>query len=55
MAAPHAAGVAAQYLQTHPAAGPTAVRNALVGAAALNKLTRIGSGSPNALIQTIVP
>ena len=55
MAAPHAAGVAAQYLQTHPAAGPTAVRNALVGAAALNKLTRIGTGSPNALIQSIAP
>jgi subtilisin family serine protease len=55
MAAPHVAGVAALYLQTHPAAGPTAVRNALVGAAALNKLTRVGSGSPNALIQTIAP
>ena len=29
MAAPHVAGVAAQYLQSHPEAGPTAVRDAL--------------------------
>jgi len=39
MAAPHVAGVAAQYLQTVPAAAPAAVRAALFGALSLGKVT----------------
>ena len=50
MAAPHVAGVAARYLQSHPAASPSAVRDALVGAATRWKLTGIPTGTANLLL-----
>jgi subtilisin family serine protease len=55
MATPHAAGVAALYLEKHPAASPGTVRNALVAAAVANKVTGAGTGSPNVLLQSAVP
>ncbi|MEW5926586.1 MAG: S8 family peptidase [Gemmatimonadota bacterium] len=50
MAAPHVAGVAALHLQGSPAATPQQVRDALVNNATLNKVTSVGSGSPNRLL-----
>lgn len=52
MASPHAAGAAALYLEDHPSASPAAVNAALVGAATPNKLSSIGTGSPNLLLHT---
>ena len=52
MATPHVAGVAALYLSGNPTATPATVRNALVSNASLNKLTSIGTGSPNRLLFT---
>ncbi len=39
MATPHVAGAAALYLQDHPAAAPSAVGEAILGAATRNKVT----------------
>lgn len=50
MASPHVAGVAALYLQNNPAASNSTVRNAIVNTASANKLTSIGTGSPNLLL-----
>ena len=50
MAAPHVAGVAARYLQANPAASPSVVRDALVGAATRWRLTGIPSGTANLLL-----
>ena len=50
MATPHVAGVAARYLQTHVTASPATVRNAIVAAASLNKLSGIPSGTANRLL-----
>jgi subtilisin family serine protease len=52
MAAPHAAGVAALYLQGNPGASPTTVRNALVAGSTPNVVASAGSGSPNRLLFT---
>jgi subtilisin family serine protease len=52
MAAPHVAGVAAQYLQGNRTASPATVRNALVANATLNRVLSPGSGSPNRLLFT---
>jgi subtilisin family serine protease len=52
MAAPHAAGAAALYLETHPAAAPAEVQAALVTAATQGQITKIGTGSPNLLLFT---
>jgi subtilisin family serine protease len=52
MAAPHAAGVAALYLQGNPGASPSTVRNALFNASTKNVVASAGSGSPNALLFT---
>ena len=52
MATPHVAGVAALYLQGSPSASPATVRTALVNNASTNKLTSIGTGSPNRLLFT---
>lgn len=51
MAAPHVAGAAALYLQTHPSAAPSEVMSAVIGSSATNRLTDIGTGSPNRLLQ----
>lgn len=55
MATPHVAGVAALYLEKYPSASPTTVRNAIVGAAVANKVINAGTGSPNLLLQSLVP
>jgi subtilisin family serine protease len=53
MAAPHVAGVAAVYLQTHPTANPAEVGAALLGNATAGKVANPGSGSPNRLLYSI--
>ena len=50
MASPHVAGVAALYLAGDPSAAPATVHAAVVNNASLNKLTGIGTGSPNRLL-----
>ena len=50
MASPHVAGVAALYLAGDPTAAPVTVHAALVNNASLNKLTGVGTGSPNRLL-----
>ena len=50
MASPHVAGVAALYLQNNTTASNNTVRNAIVTSASANKLTSIGTGSPNLLL-----
>lgn len=50
MAAPHAAGVAALYLQTNGNANPMQVRNWMVALALKNVVTDPGLGSPNVLL-----
>jgi aqualysin 1 len=53
MASPHAAGVAALYLQGSPTASPATVRNAIVNSATTGVLSGIGSGSPNRLLYSL--
>jgi subtilisin family serine protease len=53
MASPHVAGAAALYKQANPSASATTVRNALVNNASLNKITNVGTGSPNRLLYTL--
>jgi subtilisin family serine protease len=55
MASPHVAGVAALYLQRVPSASAATVRNAIVNASTTNRLTGIGSGSPNRLLYSLLP
>jgi hypothetical protein len=50
MASPHAAGVAALYLENHPGASPTQVMDRLTGSAISNIITNAGTGSPNRLL-----
>jgi len=50
MASPHVAGVAALYLAGDPTATPATVNAAVVNNASLNKLTGVGTGSPNRLL-----
>src|SRR3954465_4726228 len=50
MATPHVAGVAARYLQNNRTASAATVRNAIVAAASLNKLTGIPTGTANRLL-----
>ncbi|MET0133787.1 MAG: S8 family serine peptidase [Kibdelosporangium sp.] len=47
MAAPHAAGVAALYLQRHPNATPQQVGDAIIRNAGVGLITNPGTGSPN--------
>lgn len=53
MASPHAAGVAALYLQNNTNASPSTVRDAIVNIATSNKVNNPGSGSPNKLLYSI--
>lgn len=50
MASPHAAGAAALYLQSNPAASPTQVQDFLKQQATRDLLINAGSGSPNLLL-----
>ncbi len=52
MASPHVAGGAALYLSGNTGASPATVRSAMYNKASLNKLSSIGSGSPNRLLYT---
>ncbi len=54
MAAPHVAGVAALYLQNNTTASNNTVRNAIVNSASANKLSSIGTGSPNLLLYSLL-
>ncbi|MER5305625.1 S8 family peptidase [Streptomyces lasiicapitis] len=51
MAAPHVAGAAALYLADHRTAKPAKVAKWLTDRSAKNKLSGIGTGSPNRLLQ----
>jgi serine protease len=53
MASPHVAGVAALYLATNPGATAADVHAAVVNNASVNKLTSVGTGSPNRLLYSI--
>ena len=50
MASPHAAGVAARFLQSNPGASPATVRNEMVNQATLNRLSGIPTGTANRLL-----
>ena len=50
MATPHVTGAAALYLETHPAALPAAVASHLLAAATRDRVTDVGTGSPNLLL-----
>lgn len=50
MASPHVAGAAALYLGRYPSASTSSVRSWLYNNATLNRLSGIGTGSPNRLL-----
>ncbi|MEP0773253.1 MAG: S8 family serine peptidase [Acidobacteriota bacterium] len=54
MASPHVAGVGALYLAGNTSASPSTVFNALRDNATQNKLTGIGTGSPNRLLYSLI-
>ncbi len=53
MASPHVAGVAALYLNANNGASPATVNSAIIGNASVNKLSSIGTGSPNLLLYSL--
>ena len=53
MASPHVAGVAALYKQANPSASAATIRNAIVNNSTTNRLTGIGTGSPNRLLYSL--
>ena len=53
MAAPHVAGAAALYLGGSTTASPSTVHSFIVGNATTNRLSSIGTGSPNRLLYTL--
>ncbi len=53
MAAPHVAGVAALTLARDPTASPAAVASTLKSGATANRITAIGTGSPNLLLNSL--
>jgi subtilisin family serine protease len=50
MATPHVTGAAALYLETHPTASPAEVTSYLRAAATRDRITDVGTGSPNLLL-----
>lgn len=52
MASPHVAGVAALYLARHPNATPAQVASAISTGAVSNKVSSVGAGSPNRLLNS---
>ena len=50
MASPHVAGVAALALQANPLATPAAIVSFITSNASANRLTSVGTGSPNLLV-----
>lgn len=52
MASPHVAGAVALYLETNPAATPAQVDAAIKERATPNRITSVGTGSPNLLVFT---
>ncbi len=53
MAAPHVAGTAALILAANPTATPAAVATQLIAGATPNRISSVGSGSPNLLINSL--
>jgi subtilisin family serine protease len=53
MATPHVTGAAALYLEGAPTATPATVNSAIVSNATPNRLSGIGTGSPNLLLYTL--
>lgn len=54
MAAPHVAGAAALVLQGSPSATPAAVAEAIRTQATSNRLSSLGTGSPNLLLYSLI-
>jgi len=54
MASPHAAGVAALYLQNNTGASPATVASAIINSATTGKVTSAGTGSPNRLLYSLL-
>jgi len=54
MAAPHATGVAALYLQGHPSASPAEVESAVKSNASMGFITSLPTGTPNALLYSLI-
>jgi len=53
MASPHVAGVAALYLSAHPQALPSEVSSAVKASGVANKISNVGTGSPNLLLSSL--
>ena len=53
MASPHVAGVAALYKQANSAASPATIRNAIVNNSTTNRISNVGTGSPNRLLYSL--
>jgi len=53
MASPHVAGVVALVLEASPFSSPAAVSEHLLASASVNKLSSIGTGSPNVLLYSL--
>lgn len=53
MAAPHVAGVVAQFLQGEPSASPCRVANAIVASSTAGVVQDAGSGTPNRLLSNL--
>jgi aqualysin 1 len=53
MASPHVAGIAALALQANPLASPAAVTSFLTSKATVNRLSSVGTGSPNRLVYSL--
>ena len=55
MASPHVAGVVALFLETNPGASPATVTAAILNSATLDHLSNAGTGSPNLLLDSLLP